>query len=208
MIALLFMWMGISFPLVFIGYFFGSRKQVSSRLFSVLFSKTLPFQLVGMLNFRWQYIPDARFLVKLVCGLWELWNASHLLYAYINCPLLTPYISLTFKTHHCHFAACLAFQVRLFHFILVPMHKSWLMLRKLMLYLVNINRNKVHNWLGSIFVVEQKYKRCYANATLHTNATLRFVNCILSVDLYSSLNGCTFDQSFFKFVSLAVWTSS
>lgn len=27
MIALLFMWMGISFPLVFIGYFFGSRKQ-------------------------------------------------------------------------------------------------------------------------------------------------------------------------------------
>ena len=28
MVALLCMWMGISFPLVFIGYFFGSRKQV------------------------------------------------------------------------------------------------------------------------------------------------------------------------------------
>jgi len=28
MIALLCMWMGISLPLVFIGYFFGSRKQV------------------------------------------------------------------------------------------------------------------------------------------------------------------------------------
>jgi len=28
MVALLCMWMGISLPLVFIGYFFGSRKQV------------------------------------------------------------------------------------------------------------------------------------------------------------------------------------
>lgn len=47
MLALLCMWLGISVPLVFVGYYFGYRKYVSSIWLNVSFEKLFSVVLVG-----------------------------------------------------------------------------------------------------------------------------------------------------------------
>jgi len=47
MLALLCMWLGISVPLVFVGYYFGYRKYVSSIWLNVSSEKLFSVVLVG-----------------------------------------------------------------------------------------------------------------------------------------------------------------